>query len=121
MFKLYSPGVTHRAVQFKRSTVTESLSQTTMKMAWSYDDVVIHKRVHIKPPLSVVTPTWPVFGRVVEEAEAQQQQDCRPPGEFAQELHATHAFPPHGPKGQHHRRADDEHKPGGKHQHLHLH
>lgn len=63
--------------------------------------------------VSVRSPTRPVSGRVVEETEAQQHEHRRPPGELAYELQAAHTFPPHGAEGQHHGRADDEHKPDG--------
>ena len=40
-------------------------------------------KVHITSPVSVRSPTWPVSGGVVHETEAQQEEDRRPPGEFA--------------------------------------
>lgn len=56
-------------------------------------------------------PTWSVSGRVVEEAEAEHQEDDRSPGDFAQQLEATHSSPLHGCEGQDHRSPNDEHKP----------
>lgn len=58
-------------------------------------------------------PTRPVSRRVVEEAEAQRQEDHRPPGDFTQQLQAADSSLLHRREGQHHRGPDDEDEPGG--------
>lgn len=59
------------------------------------------------------SPTRPVSRRVVEEAEAERQEDDRPPADFAQQLQAADSPLLHRCEGQHHRGPDDEDEPGG--------
>lgn len=68
--------------------------------------------LHYQSRAACVEPTWPVSWRVVEEAEAEHQEDDGPPGDFTQQLQATDSSLLHGGKSQDHRCADDEHEPG---------
>lgn len=58
------------------------------------------------------SPTWSISWRIVEEAEAEHQEDKRSPGDFAQQLQAAYSSPLHGSKGQHHWRPNNKDKPG---------
>lgn len=49
---------------------------------------------------------------VVEETEAQHNEDHRPPDEFLQQLQAADSSPLHGAESQDHRSPHDEDNPG---------
>lgn len=61
---------------------------------------------------NVLAPTRSVSWRVVQEAEAEHQQDDGSPGDFTQQLQAADSFLLHGSESQHHRGPDDEDEPG---------
>lgn len=79
-----------------------SAEQTSSYNAWTQNNTA--QRVFFPP-------TRPVSWRVVEEAEAEHQEDDGSPGDFAQQLQAADSSPLHGSESQHHGSPDDEDKP----------